>query len=106
MSRQLARGFVSVLGAAALAGCGGSYSVQGTGAAPQVSVVSDGGLFVAVALSATASNVIAGLGIFAVMVTGNEALPPIPLAMKEDRSVNEQDCTRPIVDFTANLKCR
>jgi hypothetical protein len=29
-----------------------------------------------------------------------------PPAMKADRAVNEQDCTRPIANPAANLKCK
>lgn len=107
MSWQLARGVVSALAAAALASCGGSYAVQGAGATPvaHTSVVDDG-LFASVSLGAAASSVITGLAIVAIVAAGNEALPPMPLRMKEDRSINEQDCTQPIADFTANLKCR
>ena len=35
---------------------------------------------------------------------GSSAVPAPP--MDETRSVNTQDCTRPIVDWSANLRCR
>ena len=35
---------------------------------------------------------------------GISAVPPP--TMREDREINEQDCTTPVVNFTANLKCR
>jgi hypothetical protein len=38
-----------------------------------------------------------------------EGLPPMnepPLELDKARRVNEQDCTQPIRDWSANLKCR
>jgi hypothetical protein len=31
---------------------------------------------------------------------------PKPPELAPNRAVNEQDCTRPVADATANLKCR
>jgi len=35
---------------------------------------------------------------------GSSAVPAPP--MDETRSINAQDCTQPIVDWSANLKCK
>jgi hypothetical protein len=89
---------VSVLAAAALAGCASSSG----------SVVSDGGLHasVTIPISSTTANVIGVVGIIGLLAVGNDVLPLRPLPMLQDRAINEQDCTRPIANPTANLKCR
>jgi hypothetical protein len=35
-----------------------------------------------------------------------EARPDAAAPLAPDRTISEQDCTRPIEDFSANLKCR
>lgn len=72
-----------------------------------VRVVADGGLFVGatIGLSAAAANAIAAIGIVGFLAVANDwsALPPPK--MREDRLVNLQDCSKPIVNWSANLKC-
>jgi hypothetical protein len=100
-----------VLVAAMLPGCA-NYAVYGStfggsaAAATGTSIVVNGGLVASVSLGATAANVLAGVGVVALLAAGNgiSAIPPPP--MREDREINEQDCTAPIVNFAANLKCR
>ena len=96
---------VATLAAGALAGCGGNYAAHGavsTGGA----VVVDGGLTVSIGLSETAANVIAAGGIISILAAGNNLSPLPPRPMRTDRTINEQDCTKPIVTPTANLRCR
>jgi hypothetical protein len=100
-----------VLLAAALPGCAANYAVFGStfGAAPVAtgtSVVVNGGLVASISLGASAANVLAGVGIVALLAAGNGLSPVPPPPMREDRTINEQDCTAPIVNLTANLKCR
>jgi hypothetical protein len=92
------RRFVSALAAAMLAGCANSSGF----------VVSDGGLHasVTVPISTTTANVIGAVGIIGLLAVGNNVSPARSALMLEDRSVNEQDCTRPIANGLANLKCR
>jgi len=105
------------LAAAALAGCGGHYAVHGAtpGAgrvvspvANGVTVVADGGLFVSatVAISAASANALAAAGIVGYLIAANDAYRPSPPRMRADRTVNEQDCAKPIANATANLNCR
>ena len=48
-----------------------------------------------------------GIGLIA---AGATAVPPpalpAPIELDQARRVNEQDCTQPIKDWSANLKCR
>jgi hypothetical protein len=114
--------------AAALAlltgGCGGwdyamgaSYGTpavapaSGSAAATTGAVIAGGtGLFVSISLSTAAANVMAaatGAAIYAAMLQESGEWrswggPP----MLEGRTINEQDCTKPIVDTQANLKCK
>lgn len=37
---------------------------------------------------------------------GNEPLDRSPPPLLEDRRINEHDCTTPLVDYSANLRCR
>jgi hypothetical protein len=90
---------VPVLAAATLAGCANSSGF----------VVSDGGLHasVTIPISSTTANVIGAVGIIGLLMVANDVTPAVrPLPMLEDRTINEQDCTRPIASTTANLKCR
>ena len=100
-----------VLLAAALSGCASNYAVFGStfGAAPVAtgtSVVVNGGLVASISLGASAANVLAGVGIVTLLAAGNGLSPVPPPPMREDRTINEQDCTAPIANLTANLRCR
>jgi hypothetical protein len=67
----------------------------------------DGGLFVSasVALGSATANALAVAGVIAYLIAANDGYAPAP-RMREDRTVHEQDCTKPIEKPTANLKCR
>jgi hypothetical protein len=101
-----------LLVATALPGCASNYAIHGStfGASPVAAtgtvIVVNGGLYATVSLGATAANVLAGVGIVALLAAGNGLSPIPPPTMREDREVNEQDCTKPIASATANLKCR
>ena len=106
MRRPLALTLATTLGtlvlAASLPGCA-NYAVYGsTGGA----VVVDGGLHATVTLGATASSILAGVGIVSILAAGNGLSAVPPPTMREDRPINEQDCTAPVASTTANLKCR
>ncbi|MCL4801250.1 MAG: hypothetical protein KJ025_16780 [Burkholderiales bacterium] len=112
--------------AAALAGCSGweyamgaSYGASTAAAAPAAggaaatttTVIAGGtGLYVSVSLGTTAANVLAaatGVAIYAAMLQeSGEWRPWNGPPMLEGRTVNEQDCTKPIADVQANLKCK
>jgi len=97
--------------AALLPGCASNYAVSGstfggTAAATGTSIAINGGLIATISLGATAANVITGIGIVSILAAGNGLSPLPPPPMREDRTINEQDCTAPIASTTANLKCR
>jgi hypothetical protein len=101
----------AALAAAALAGCGGNYAAHGAGAAAggsSGSVVVDGGLHasVTISISSAAANAIAAGALIGFLAAGNNVSPLRPAPMREDRTINEQDCTQPIANAAANLKCR
>jgi hypothetical protein len=99
---------VLALAAAALAGCGGQYVAVGTAGAPSAAVVAPPGFSasISISLSSTAANILSASALIGFLAVGNEWLPLASAPMREDRTVNEQDCTKPIADPTANLKCR
>ena len=81
-----------------IAGCSHSQVQFSSGAA---SSSSSAGLSVQASGSTAAALI--GLGIAgAVIYRGTERAPELAPV----RRVNEQDCTRPIEDISANLKCR
>jgi len=109
--RPRVRPLVPALLAAALAGCGGNYaahSASAGAAGSSGSVVVDGGLHasVTISISSTAANVIAAGALIGFLAAGNNASPLRPAPMREDRAINEQDCTQPIEKPAANLRCR
>jgi hypothetical protein len=118
---------IVVLIAASVAGCSHAQMQLNAGAVSSASggtsiTTSGGGLAVQGAGSSTAALI--GLGIAGAViymserdnpgygarynanpfmaVTGSERAP----ALAPERRVNEQDCTQPIADPSANLKCR
>jgi hypothetical protein len=103
---------LAVLLAASLSGCASNYAVYGSTfgassvAATGTAVVVNGGLYASITLGATAANVMAGIGVMTLLAAGNGLSPVGPPPMREDREINEQDCTAPIVNLTANLRCR
>lgn len=104
---------------AALAGCSAQANVRlGTGVAsvpPGTSVATSS--VGAQVRSTSAAGTLLAIGILAAAWHGSEsdgygvrdhsfgAAGPAP-QLDEMRRVNEQDCTRPIEDWSANLKCR
>lgn len=106
---------------AALAGCSAQANVRlGTGAAavpPGTSVASSS--VGAQVRSGSAAGTLLAIGILAAAWYGSDserygvgdranpfgAAGPVP-QLDEMRRVNEQDCTRPIEDPAANLRCR
>jgi hypothetical protein len=92
-------------GSTAAAGAGTGSSVVSSGTVVAV----DGGLYASISLGTAAANIFAvatGLAIYAAMLqeSGELHLGTYP-PMREDRAINEQDCTKPITDTQANLKC-
>jgi hypothetical protein len=67
----------------------------------------DGGLVVSgsAVFGAGMANALAAAGIITYLIVANDSYAPAP-KMREDRTVHEQDCTKPITNWTANLKCR
>ena len=104
---------------AALAGCSAQANVRiGTGAttvAPGTSVTTSS--VGAQVRSTSAAGTLLAIGILAAAWYGSDSdrfgvrdradafRGPLP-QLDEMRSVNEQDCTRPIENWSANLKCK
>lgn len=76
-------------------------------AAEGVRIVADGGLFVGatIGLSTAAANTIAVIGIVGFLAVANDWSMLPPPKMRADRTVNLQDCSKPIANWSANLKC-
>lgn len=72
-----------------------------------IRVISDGGLYVSatVGLSAATANVLSALFIAGFLAAGNGLSPRLPPKMREDRAINLQDCSKPIENGSANLRC-
>jgi hypothetical protein len=93
-------------GTATAAGAGTGSAAASTGA-----VVAGGtGLYISVSLGTAAANIMAaatGAAIYAAMLQESGEWRPWPYPpMLEGRAINEQDCTKPIADWQANLKCK
>lgn len=101
--------------AAGLGGCASSMtSSVDVGGPPIVApapnsafVIVDGGLIAGatIGISAAAANAIAATGILGMLIVANDWRLLPPPKMREDRAVNLQDCSKPIVNWTANLRC-
>lgn len=107
---------VAILAAAAVAtGCASNVATTfSTGGVPYpipppggIKVIADGGLFVSatIGLSAATANVLSGIFIVGFLAAGNNVSPLLPAKMREDRTINLQDCSKPIANWSANLKC-
>lgn len=72
-----------------------------------VKVIADGGLYVSatIGLSAATANVLSAVFIAGFLAAGNDFSARPPLKMREDRTINLQDCSKPIENWSANLKC-
>lgn len=72
-----------------------------------IRVISDGGLFVSatIGLSAATANALGAVFIVGFLAAGNNISPHLPAKMREDRVINLQDCSKPIANWSANLKC-
>jgi len=89
------------------AGCGGNSYVQaGASGSPSTGVSTGGSVSVQ---GHTNFGALLVIGILAsISYRGEQELPPTGRAPGLDisRRVHEQDCTRPIEDWSANLKCK
>jgi hypothetical protein len=98
-----------------VAGCGANVaSSVRVGGPPVVApipdasfVIVDGGLVAGATfgISAAAANAIAVVGIVGFLFVANDWRFVPPPKLSEGRTVNLQDCTKPIVNWTANLRC-
>lgn len=58
-------------------------------------------------LSASGAAAVAGAVVLGALFNyAEEPLDRAPPPMDEQRRVNEHDCTRPVADYSANLRCR
>src|SRR5262245_61721925 len=108
-----ARGFILSLALLLLgstAGCSGRAYVQVNGqgvpppsAVPGLSV--SGGSVSANVQGGSLIGALLGIGALYAVSRGTAPREPLP-ALDATRTVNEQDCTQPITDWSANLRCR
>ena len=108
----MTRCIVSTLAVLALSACAGANTeiatntVAGTAVPPAGTTVVSGAVGVSVA-GGSAAAAIGAAGILGAMFYYNdEPRDRLPPPLLEDRSVNEHDCSKPIADYTANLRCR
>ena len=89
-----------------LAGCGGHSNVQLSSSTLPSGGVSTGGAVQA--QSNSTLGVLLAIGVLMGASYASDRQQPnlSTPAMDGSRSVNEQDCTRPIANVSANLKCR
>ena len=111
---------VALAAAVVLPGCGSTQwsGAMSTGTPAAVAgggttiITGPQGGYASVTITGTAANVVywmTGVGIYAAMLMDDRQHngPFFPLPMKEDRTVEEVDCTKPIPEeLIGNLKCR
>jgi ABC-type phosphate transport system substrate-binding protein len=105
--RPLAAASLLALLALLVTGCGGHSNVQFASSGSPATGVSTGGS-VSVQGS-TALGTLLAIGVLAgASYHGDHVVPPGPRVPEMDpaRRVVEVDCTRPIEDWSANLRCR
>ena len=115
----MARRWLAALLCALLAGCSSQANVRAGfsgGAGAQAGSASAGSQVSAQIGSGSIFGTLLALGILAAVWHGDDrdrhvvgafsgGSAPVP-PLDESRRVNEQDCTRPIADGAANLRCR
>lgn len=92
--------------AGAGAGAGGA---GGTVASTGTVLAGPAGLYASIPLGTAAANIMAvatGVAIYAAMLQESGEFRFTAYDMLEGRAINEQDCTKPIADMQANLKCK
>ena len=110
--RGLARAVVLPL-ALLSAGCGGHANVQiqgsgvpGLATVPAGTAVGGGSLGASIQ-GGSAAGALLAIGLLgATVFSQSDRLPHRPPALDPARTVNEQDCSRPIENPSANLKCK
>lgn len=103
------RHLLPIVAASLSAGCShyeinASSNTAGVAAAVPGRTVTGGSVQVQAGGSSAAAALIA-IGILAGAAASGPAAKPAPVLTPE-RRVNEQDCTRPVADPAANLRCR
>src|SRR2546430_5936821 len=91
-----------------IAGCSHGLLQFSGGAASTTSggtAISSSSAGLSVQASGSTAAALIGLGIAGAVIYRSEASGGAP-ELEPVRRVNEQDCTRPIEDISANLKCR
>ena len=96
------RRLAAALLALCISGCSGNYIVQASSAG--ASQLSATGGSISVAGTSTAGALFM-VGILGALTSGGAAYLAVP-EMNPDRRVVEHDCSKPIEDTTANLRCR
>jgi hypothetical protein len=89
----------------ALAGCGGHRHVQASSNSP-AAPAPGGGLSVSGSVHSSTINTLIVLGLLLGIYQAGEPEPMQSGVPDPSRRVAEQDCTRPLEDASANLRCR
>jgi hypothetical protein len=103
---RMMRRFAPLTLALLLAGCGGHSNVQLSSSALPSGGVSTGGAVQVQSQSALGVLLAIGVLMGASYASDRQAATISAPAMDSGRSVNEQDCTKPIVNWSANLRCK
>ena len=122
MFRRVVRLLAAIALCATAAGCasvdyemgasyGGKAAAGAGGASAGSTTIWTGpeGLYASIPLGTAAANIMAiatGVAIYAAMLQESGELRFGGYQMLEGRAINEQDCTKPITDMQANLKCK
>jgi len=109
----MTRCIVSALAALALSACAGanteiaSNTVAGPLTPPPPGTAVVAGAATVTVVSGSGAAALAGAVVLGALFSyADEPRDRLPPPLLEDRSVNEHDCSKPIADYTANLRCR
>ena len=101
---------MTLLCAIFLAGCASDVHLRtaaATRSVPGPGAVNAGGAIEIRSASSSIAGVLVGLGLFALVVQGERPFAAQEsYALDPERSVSEQDCTRPLQEAGGNLRCR
>jgi hypothetical protein len=105
------RTMCSIVALLALSACSAntyiaSNTAAGVGSAATGTTVVAGGVSASV-VGGSAAGALGAAGVLGnLFYRGSEPLDRAPPPLLKGRKVNEQDCTKPLVDYSANLRCR
>jgi len=102
-ARDRMKRFVALVVVSLLAGCAHTNVGWNSSATAAAGTSSVGGQ---ISASGSANAAIVLFGLTAMAIYGSETSRQPAPELEGSRRVNEQDCSKPIQDWSANLKCR